>query len=258
MTYNPLHSPGFIIYACILIIITLVTIIYFVPRYGQKNVVVYVTVCATLGAFTVMGSKGLGTAIKATARGHNEFKNWLTYVLLAVVVVCILLQLNYLNKALDTFNTAVVTPIYYVFFTTCVILGSAILFKEFFKMEAMDIVGDFCGFFTIVAAIFLLNAFKDVKISWRNLPSQAKAGDGNSVDGDDGGGFHPDMSLNGVSNSNYIVDCRDIEARIARNERNMSSTECITRTMSDDSDCNDNVFVNGVDRYHGSSPVQEI
>ncbi|XP_005103082.1 magnesium transporter NIPA2 isoform X2 [Aplysia californica] len=249
---DKMKEPGFIVYACSMVVITIVTIIYFVPRYGQKNVLVYVTVCATLGAFTVMGSKGLGTAIKATVRGHNEFKNWLTYVLLAVVIICILLQLNYLNKALDTFNTAVVTPIYYVFFTSCVILGSAILFKEFFNMDVMDIIGDACGFLTIVAGIFLLNAFKDMKISWRNLPKASKDADTASVAGDDTDVPNGNLGLNGVANSNYVVDCRDIEAHISRN----MSTECITRTMSEGSDCNENGYVS--DRYHGSSPVQEM
>ena len=37
--------------------------------------------------------------------------------------------MNYLNKALDTFNTAVVSPIYYVCFTTMTITASAILFN---------------------------------------------------------------------------------------------------------------------------------
>ena len=46
-----------------------------------------------------------------------------------LVVVSIVTQMNYLNKALDTFNTAVVTPIYYVLFTTATIVASAILFN---------------------------------------------------------------------------------------------------------------------------------
>lgn len=36
---------------------------------------------------------------------------------LQVVVSCILTQMNYLNKALDLFNTAIVSPVYYVMFT---------------------------------------------------------------------------------------------------------------------------------------------
>ena len=38
-------------------------------------------------------------------------------------------QMNYLNKALDLFNTAIVSPIYYVMFTTFTITASAILFQ---------------------------------------------------------------------------------------------------------------------------------
>lgn len=46
-----------------------------------------------------------------------------------VVVVCVLTQMNYLNKALDLFNTAIVSPIYYVMFTMLTILASIIMFN---------------------------------------------------------------------------------------------------------------------------------
>jgi hypothetical protein len=36
-------------------------------------------------------------------------------------VCCILTQMNYLNKALDLFNTAIVSPVYYVMFTVLTI-----------------------------------------------------------------------------------------------------------------------------------------
>lgn len=50
------------------------------------------------------------------------------FIVLLIAFVCI--QMNYLNKALDTFNTGVVTPVYYVMFTSLVITASTILFKE--------------------------------------------------------------------------------------------------------------------------------
>ncbi|CAG5129599.1 unnamed protein product [Candidula unifasciata] len=238
---NKMKEPAFIVYAIIIVIIAVSMMAYFVPRFGNRTVLVYITVCSTLGSFTVMACKGVGTAIKATARGHNEFTNWLTYLLLAVVVICILLQLNYLNKALDMYNTAVVTPIYYVFFTSCVILGSGILFQEFSRMNPFDIVGDLCGFLTIIVGIFLLNAFKDMKISWRNLPLATKTAAEPAEE--------TDISVtNGAASTNYIVDCREIEAHIQRN----MSTECVTRTLPSESE---NVKVHVSDRFHGSSPV---
>lgn len=62
--------------------------------------------------------------------GQNEFTNWLTYIFIILLITFVCIQMNYLNKALDTFNTSVVTPVYYVMFTTLVITASAILFKE--------------------------------------------------------------------------------------------------------------------------------
>ena len=49
--------------------------------------------------------------------------------LVQVVGVCVVTQMNYLNKALDLFNTAIVSPIYYVMFTTFTIIASVILFQ---------------------------------------------------------------------------------------------------------------------------------
>lgn len=46
-----------------------------------------------------------------------------------VVASCIVTQMNYLNKALDLFNTAIVSPIYYVMFTLLTITASNIMFQ---------------------------------------------------------------------------------------------------------------------------------
>lgn len=78
-----------------------------------------------------------------------------------VVVTCILIQMDYLNKALDIFSINVVTPIYYVMFTTLVIVASAILFKEWRTMTELHIFGALFGFFTVVGAVILLNGQKD-------------------------------------------------------------------------------------------------
>ena len=52
-----------------------------------------------------------------------------TFWSVIIVIVCVVTQLNYLNKALDAFNTAIVSPIYYVFFTTATVVASTIMFK---------------------------------------------------------------------------------------------------------------------------------
>ena len=56
-------------------------------------------------------------------------------IALQVVAVCVVTQMNYLNKALDLFNTAIVSPIYYVMFTTFTITASVILFQVTSAMQ---------------------------------------------------------------------------------------------------------------------------
>ncbi len=162
---------GFITYAFVVLVCALVLIFYYSPRHGQTNPLIYISITGMIGSLTVMGCKGLGVAIKQTFDGHQQFSYWLTWFVIAWVVSCIIVQMNYLNKALDIFSTSVVTPILYVVFTTFVIIASAILFKEWYSLSPEDILGNICGFLTVVAGIFLVQAFKEMKVSLNNLPS---------------------------------------------------------------------------------------
>ncbi|XP_050520979.1 magnesium transporter NIPA2 isoform X2 [Daktulosphaira vitifoliae] len=164
-----LTEPGFIIYTAVMMIIIISIFMYFGPRYGSTNVIVYVIMCSAAGSLTVMWCKGLGLAIRETISGQSEFTNWLTYMFILLLVVFVSIQMNYLNKALDTFNTGVVTPVYYVMFTSLVIAASAILFKEWDNLYLNDIIGIICGFLITVTAIFMLNSFRDVDMSHSQL-----------------------------------------------------------------------------------------
>lgn len=66
----------------------------------------------------------------AAPQGHNQLGHPQTWAFLAVLVACVLTQMNYLNKALDLFNTAVVSPMYYVMFTVLTLCASAVMFQE--------------------------------------------------------------------------------------------------------------------------------
>lgn len=156
-------------YVAGVVILSLVLIFYVAPRHGQSNILVFISICSIIGSLSVLGCKGLGIALKRTFSGDNQLTNWLTWFCLFGVVFCVTTQLNYLNKSLDIFNTSMVTPIYYVFFTTCVIVASGILFNEWSRLNAKDILGNICGFLTTVIGIFQMQLFKDVNITLSQL-----------------------------------------------------------------------------------------
>ncbi|XP_020215723.1 probable magnesium transporter NIPA2 [Cajanus cajan] len=155
-------EPGFVIYTIIVVVLVSVLIFYYVPRCGQTHLVVYVGICSLTGSITVMCVKAVSIAIKLTMEGQNQFIYFQTWFFTLVVIGCCLLQINYLNKALDTFNTAVVSPVYYVMFTSFTIFASIIMFKDWDTQDASQIATEICGFVTILSGTFLLHKTKDM------------------------------------------------------------------------------------------------
>ncbi|GAB5572244.1 magnesium transporter NIPA2 [Prionailurus iriomotensis] len=167
---HKLGDPGFVVFATLVVIVSLILIFVVGPRHGRTNILVYITICSVIGAFSVSCVKGLGIAIKELFAGKPVLRHPLAWILLLSLIVCVSTQINYLNRALDIFNTSIVTPIYYVFFTASVLTCSAILFKEWQDMPVDDVIGTLSGFFTIIVGIFLLHAFKDVSFTLASLP----------------------------------------------------------------------------------------
>lgn len=160
----------FLSYVVTIFVMTYIVKTVFVPKFGNTNVTVYLLICSGTGSLTVVFCKGVALAIKDTlSSGVNNFTNFMFWLLLLMSILCIIVQMNYLNKALDIFNTSVVTPIYYVMFTILVIIASGILFREWEHMKFEDILGCICGFLILMIAVFTLNAFKDFKIAFKDL-----------------------------------------------------------------------------------------
>jgi hypothetical protein len=68
----------------------------------------------------------------------------ITYLLVTVLVSTALLQIKYLNRALQRFDSTQVIPTQFVLFTLSVIIGSAVLYRDF-KQATLDRVLKFIG-----------------------------------------------------------------------------------------------------------------
>lgn len=98
---------GFLLYCFTVVVFSLVMIYTVAPRYGRSNAIVYISICSVVGSVSVMSIKGFGVALKLTLAGNNQFSHPSTYVFGIVTISCIVVQMNYFNKALDTFSTNV-------------------------------------------------------------------------------------------------------------------------------------------------------
>ncbi|OAP56575.1 hypothetical protein AYL99_08687 [Fonsecaea erecta] len=155
-------APGFLSYAGIVIVTCIFIALWAGPRYGKKSMLVYLSICSLIGGLSVVATQGLGSAVVAQAGGKPQFNQWFLYVLLVFVVATLLTEIIYLNATLNIFNAALVTPTYYVIFTSATIITSAILFRGF-KGTAVSITTVIMGFFQICAGVVLLQMSKSAK-----------------------------------------------------------------------------------------------
>ncbi|KAL5554601.1 hypothetical protein UlMin_042002 [Ulmus minor] len=172
---HPIHSvlevwnlaiqPAFLLYVASVIVLVFILVFHFAPRCGHTNVLIFTGICSLMGSLSVMSVKALGTALKLTFEGNNQLNNPQTWFFMLVVATCVIIQMNYLNKALDTFNTAVVSPIYYVMFTTLTILASVIMFKDWDDQSSGSIVSEICGFIVVLSGTILLHTTRELERS---------------------------------------------------------------------------------------------
>lgn len=92
------------IYCIVVAVFSCVMIYKIAPKYGKTNPLYYLSICATVGSVSVMSVKAFGIALKLTMAGNNQFTHPSTYAFAIVVVVCILTQMNYFNRALNEFS----------------------------------------------------------------------------------------------------------------------------------------------------------
>ncbi|KAI0938501.1 hypothetical protein AcV5_000172 [Taiwanofungus camphoratus] len=162
-------QPGFLLYCFTVLVFSLIMIYAVAPRYGRSHPLVYISICSLVGSVSVMAIKGFGVAVKLTFAGNNQFTHPSTYLFAVVVAGCILVQMNYFNKALDTFSTNVVNPMYYVCFSTATIVASVILFQGFNTDDPANSISLLAGFITTFLGVHLL----EISRKPESLPSVA-------------------------------------------------------------------------------------
>lgn len=112
------------------------------PRYGRQTILIDLGLVGLFGGYTALSTKGVSSMLSSTL--WRAFTTPVTYVLVFILLGTAIMQIRYVNKALQRFESTQVIPIQFVMFTLCVILGSAILYRDFEKTNAEQ-AGKFVG-----------------------------------------------------------------------------------------------------------------
>ena len=137
----------------------MIILVWASQRYGEKSILIDLGLVALFGKFregalnftanflftggyTALSTKGVASLLSYTLWHTLTFP--VTYLLAAVLIATALLQIRYLNKALQRFDSTQVIPTQFVLFTISVIVGSAILYRDF-ETATIGRVGKFIG-----------------------------------------------------------------------------------------------------------------
>jgi magnesium transporter len=141
------------------VIITLVSIavlIYIEPKYGRRTILVDLGLVALCGAYTALSTKGVSSLLSASL--YKAFAFPIFYLLVLVLVVSALLQIRYLNRALQNYNSTQVIPTQFVLFTLSVIIGSAVLYRDFEHTTLEQIVKFVVGCLLTFFGVYLITS----------------------------------------------------------------------------------------------------
>ncbi|MCJ1275472.1 hypothetical protein MMC21_003275 [Puttea exsequens] len=111
-------------------------------KYGEKTILIDLGLVGLFGGFTALSTKGVASLLSDTLWRTLTFP--VTYLLLFVLIGSALAQIRYVNRALQRFDSTQVIPVQFVLFTISVIIGSAVLYRDFASANA-DRFGKFFG-----------------------------------------------------------------------------------------------------------------
>ncbi|KAJ4392030.1 hypothetical protein N0V93_005651 [Gnomoniopsis smithogilvyi] len=153
--WEHITSTGFEIYmgvTCGLIIL----LMWLSPKYGNRTILVDLGLVGLFGGYTALSTKGISSMLSSTFL--KAFTTPVTYVLIFILLGTAIMQVRYVNKALQRFDSTQVIPIQFVVFTLCVIIGSAVLYRDFERTTADRAVKFIGGCFLTFFGVFLITS----------------------------------------------------------------------------------------------------
>ncbi|TIA93567.1 hypothetical protein E3P99_00043 [Wallemia hederae] len=151
---DAIRRPAFQLYLLTVLISIGVLMALSNKRIGRRTVTVDVAICSLLGGLTVISTKVLSSLLVKDFT--HAFYHQLTYVALAVLLFTAAAQVHFLNKALNKFDSKLVIPVQYIFFTISVIVASSMLFNDIKSFPYLTLLSgltvSFCGVYFLSCA----------------------------------------------------------------------------------------------------------
>ncbi|KUI64620.1 NIPA-like protein 2 [Cytospora mali] len=134
----------------------IILLMWLSPKYGNRTILIDLSLVGLFGGYTALSTKGVSSMLSSTLLG--AFTTPVTYVLLVILLGTAIMQVRYLNNALQRFDSTQVIPIQFVSFTLCVIIGSAVLYRDFERTTGEQAIKFIGGCLLTFFGVFLITS----------------------------------------------------------------------------------------------------
>lgn len=137
-------------------VVAICVLMYLSPRYGQRTILVDLGLVGLFGGYTALSTKGVASLLSTSL--YRAFEYPILYVLVLVLVLSAVMQLRYLNRGLQNFDSTQVIPVQFVMFTLSVIIGSAVLYRDFERTDVDHVLKFILGCLLTFGGVYLITS----------------------------------------------------------------------------------------------------
>ena len=134
----------------------IVALMFASPRYGDRTILIDLGLVGLFGGYTALSTKGVASMLSDTLWRALTFP--ITYLLVLILVSSALMQIRYVNRSLQRFDSTQVIPTQFVLFTLSVIIGSAVLYRDFESTTATRAAEFVAGCLLTFFGVYLLTS----------------------------------------------------------------------------------------------------
>ncbi|KAF3901801.1 hypothetical protein AA313_de0205788 [Arthrobotrys entomopaga] len=134
----------------------MVLLLYLSNIYGSKIILIDLGLVGLFGGYTALATKGVSSLLSSSLYKIVTYPVF--YLLVFILGSTAVLQIKYLSRSLQRFDSTQVIPTQFVLFNIFTVTGSAILYRDFQKADASRLVKFFTGCLLNFLGVYLISS----------------------------------------------------------------------------------------------------
>ncbi|KAK6353540.1 hypothetical protein TWF696_005503 [Orbilia brochopaga] len=131
-------------------------LLYLSNVYGSRIILIDLGLVGLFGGYTALATKGVSSLLSSSLYKIVTYPVF--YLLVFILVLTAVMQIKYLNRSLQRFDSTQVIPTQFVLFNIFTVTGSAILYRDFEKADATKLVKFFSGCLLNFLGVYLISS----------------------------------------------------------------------------------------------------